>query len=235
MGCWTSTSKTDNTSIAKVGPKERESIHAYKGILGESKPRNPKQFNNKKGSMPGPAFDSDGPYFLCGDEVGQLKQFDIKNDELVKDYGMVHHGSIWTIAITNDKRFAYTTDQAGLMKQWDLKLKLLWRDWGKIHKDAINCIHLTRDDKIMFTCDDSGSLKKWSVDLLNLNLEKDDFTEEAIPILSLTTSNDIQHMFYGDKSGSLYKWGIESQTLITQQPAVLNGGVFGLEITKDNM
>jgi hypothetical protein len=80
------------------------------------------------------AGQSKGPYFLMGDEVGQMKQFDIQTDCLVKDYGMIHHGSIWTIIITNDKIFAYTTDQAGVLKKWDLKLKSLWKDWGAIHK-----------------------------------------------------------------------------------------------------
>lgn len=163
-----------------------------------------------------------------------MKQFDVEAGALVKDYGMIHHGSIWTIIITNDKNFAYTTDQSGVLKQWDLKLKTLWKDWGSIHKNAINCMRLTADDKILFTCDDDGILKQWSLDLINLDLEKDDFTQEGTPILALTTSHDNQYLYYGDDNGSLFKWEIGSQILITSALGMHELGIFSLTVTNDD-
>jgi WD40 repeat protein len=114
--------------------------------------------------------------------------------------------------------------------QTEIPLERLGRD----PQNAINCMRLTKDDKILFTCDDNGILKQWSLDLVNLDLEKDDFTKEGTPILALTTSHDNQHLFYGDDGGSLFKWEIDSQVLVTSALGMHEKGIFSLAVTNDD-
>lgn len=73
-----------------------------------------------------------------GDDKGGLKYVDYKNWSLVKNYRKVHEYGIWSMAITLDKKYLFTTDCKSIeLKQWDLKSKKLVKSYSLVLYDEI--------------------------------------------------------------------------------------------------
>ena len=72
----------------------------------------------------------------------RLKQWDIEQQNLVKDFGQIHSGNINSIIATNDSRYLFTSDDSGELKQWDIEQQELKKDFGKVHSSAIYSITL---------------------------------------------------------------------------------------------
>ena len=76
-------------------------------------------------------------YLFTSDNKGKLKQYNIVQQKLMKDYGEVHPGDIRSIIATNNGRYLFTSDKDGYLKQWDIEQQKLMKDFGKIHSCGI--------------------------------------------------------------------------------------------------
>lgn len=80
-----------------------------------------------------------GPYLFCGSSNARLRQFDIKKQTLVKDYGQVHDfdAKIYAINATPDGRWIFTSDYNGYLKMWSVQNMDLVKDYGQIFEGEI--------------------------------------------------------------------------------------------------
>ena len=76
-------------------------------------------------------------YLFTSDFKGYLKQWDIKQQKLMKDFGEIHSAQIFSITATNDGRYLFTSDDKGYLKQWDIEQQKLMKDFGRIHSGGI--------------------------------------------------------------------------------------------------
>ena len=78
----------------------------------------------------------DNEYLYTSCQGGSLKQFSIKDQVLIKDYGRIHF-NIHSICITNEGQFLFTSDTKGVLKQFSVRLMKKIKDYGKIIKHQI--------------------------------------------------------------------------------------------------
>ena len=76
-------------------------------------------------------------YLFTGDDDGNLKQWHIEQQKLVKDFDIIHSGQIQSITATNDGRYLFTSGTCGELKQWDIEQGELMKDFGEIHSGGI--------------------------------------------------------------------------------------------------
>jgi WD40 repeat protein len=93
-----------------------------------------------------------------------LKQWDIGNGKLLKNYGDIHRGIIWAIDLTIDNKYLFTTDDDGYLFQIDVKLQVIFKSYGKVHKSFIMIIAISHDNEFLFTTDAHGKLSQWSIE-----------------------------------------------------------------------
>lgn len=85
---------------------------------------------------------------FTADDKGNFKQWYIDDQNIYKNWGKIHEGSIKALAITTDNKFLFTADLCSNLKQWNLKKAELEFDYGKPHSGApIYSICITSDDK----------------------------------------------------------------------------------------
>ena len=89
---------------------------------------------------------SDNLYLFSGDEGGNIHQWSIINNELVKIYQKTHKQAISSIVVTPDNQYFFSADNQGHLVQWLIKDNRLIKDFGNIHKFAINMV-VTVDSK----------------------------------------------------------------------------------------
>ena len=63
-----------------------------------------------------------------------LKQWNILNRGLVRDWGNTHSSYVWAVAICHEKNYLFSGDELGTVKQWNFLNGELVKDWGRIHK-----------------------------------------------------------------------------------------------------
>ena len=76
-------------------------------------------------------------YLFTSSINGFLMQWDIEQGKLMKDFGKIHSGWIYSITATNDGRYLFTSDDDGYLKQWDIEQGELMKDFGIIHSGRI--------------------------------------------------------------------------------------------------
>ena len=86
-------------------------------------------------------------YLFTSDNDGYLKQWDIKQRKLVKNWGKIHLCGIISITATNDGRYLFAAGSDCILKQWDIEQQKLMKDYGEIHAAAIGSITATNDGR----------------------------------------------------------------------------------------
>ena len=151
----------------------------------------------------------DSQYLLTADYYGYLKQWSVKNLELYKDYGKVHQGAIWSMAITSNGKYLFTAGgmyQKGFLKQWDLFKKELKKDYGLISKSEIYSIALAPDQDCLYTTGEEGRLLKILIEeervIEDFVIEKlsDDSSDK---IVNIGVTFDGQYLFVNNDNGCL--------------------------------
>lgn len=100
---------------------------------------------------------------MISDETGYIKQFDLYDSQLVEDE-KIHDGIIYSMELSKDGKYLFTSDSEGNLKQWDVRnqIKLL-KDWGQIHENPIHSIVISVDGRYLFTTDTLGYVKSWRI------------------------------------------------------------------------
>ena len=127
-------------------------------------------------------------HLFISDGNGYLKQWDIEQQKLMKDFGKIHSRGIYSLTATNDGRYLFTSDANGNLKQWGIEQQKLMKDFGKIHSGTIWSITATNNGRYLFTSDRNGELKQWDIE--QQKLMKDFGKIHSGEIWSITATND---------------------------------------------
>ncbi len=85
-------------------------------------------------------------YMYISGNRGCMKQYDIRTQECMKDFGRVHmnDSDICCLVVGPNSKFLWTSDDSGMLKEWDIKKGELLRDFGKVHNGRVHgmtCVH----------------------------------------------------------------------------------------------
>jgi WD40 repeat protein len=111
----------------------------------------------------------DGKCLLTSDIAGNLKQWDIATQELLKNYEKVHDDYIRSIAVSSGTPCYILTSSLGDIKQINMDQKIVYREWGIVHpKTRIHSMTCHPDGQTLFTSDGMGVLREWNIEEGNL-------------------------------------------------------------------
>lgn len=132
-----------------------------------------------------------------------MKKFNVADHMLVKEYGSIHSGQIFSVSCTPDSKYIFTSDSKGFVKKIDVEdnYETGVTDYGKVHKAGIFSIASSRDSRYLFTSDISGNLKQFKIEDNNLHHDFEDFHKTGI--LNIAISNDSCWLITGDDQGML--------------------------------
>ena len=82
----------------------------------------------------------------------KLFQWSVSQEELIKDYGCLMPGTIYSMVQTSNKKFLFVTDLNGYQKRLDVTKQKVIQDFGKIHGE-IWSIAITNDGQHLWTGD----------------------------------------------------------------------------------
>jgi WD40 repeat protein len=102
-------------------------------------------------------------FLLLSDEIGYLKQFDLVDEQLIEDYGIIHQGCIYSMGMSKNGRYLWTSDDQGCVKEWDTWFQRLVRDWGQVHEHPILSICVSVSGLWLYTTDALGWIKVWRI------------------------------------------------------------------------
>lgn len=175
-----------------------------------------------------------GVYLFTADDLGNQKQFDIKDKVLVKEYKKVHKGPINSMAISSDSKLVFTSDGQGQMKQFELIKNelILVQDYKQVHDGEIWSIVSTPDQKYIFTADNEGYLKQWSIN--NKKLYEDYGQIHKDFIYSIVVTNDSQYLFTSDGAGHQKQFSIKYQSLVKDYGEIHEGGIYSMTISSNS-
>ena len=160
-----------------------------------------------------PNLDQIPKYLFISSGTGKLKQWDLEEQRLMKDYGRMHTIFIYSIATTNDNRYLFTSDQHGFLKQWDLKKNELVKNYKRIHSGAIFSITITNNNQYLFTSGGCGELQQWDIERQKLLKDYGKIHRNS-GIYAMTTTDDNKYLFTSSNKGELKQWDIEERRLL---------------------
>lgn len=168
--------------------------------------------------------------------TGNLQKYSTKTGRLVKDYGQIHEGAIWSMAITNNLQFLFTSDYLGFMNKIDLITGEVAHSFGRCHMGFILSIELTSCNRFLYSTGFGGNLKKWCAESGKLLIDYGKVSKTRIWSL-LSTPNGLE-LFAGDNDGVLQCLEIKeekkSKTSIFFTEKVLPGAIRSLAVTPDS-
>ena len=91
-----------------------------------------------------------------------MKQISIEDCQMMKDYGEIMTGKIYSAAICHDSRSLFLSDSKGHIKQLVIGQEVI--DYGKVHQAGIFSIATTPDSRFLYTSDMAGNLKQTNVE-----------------------------------------------------------------------
>ena len=153
----------------------------------------------------------DSKYLFISDDTGQLTQIDVEAMLVFKNFGRIHQGGIYSMAITTDYQF--TSSEFGILRQYNIASQKLFKDYKKVHQGSIYSIVLHDKHNILFVSNDKGDLKQ-----LSLSEMTDAEAKPAIydngnlvnsAIMSMKITPDLDNIFINTENGNLSQWLLE--------------------------
>lgn len=80
--------------------------------------------------------------FFTGSKDSTMRFWSVSMRECLKDFGLIHQGSLSAMIMTSDGYMLYTADNKGYLKMWDINDHTEY-DFGKVHENAITCLAIT--------------------------------------------------------------------------------------------
>jgi WD40 repeat protein len=159
-------------------------------------------------AAPKPTFYKPDWWLFTSDKTGELKQFCVPEQALIKNYGKVHKAAIKSIAASYDGKHLFTADDKGNLIQWDIDSQTLVKDYGQMHNAPILSMVITPNCENLFTGAENGYLKQFSVSKQKL-LKSYDKCHKA-PITAMASSNDGKYIFTCCLT-ALNQWSVSGQ------------------------
>lgn len=193
-------------------------------LTSQLKPRNSKSQNKQKKSSIINTFDTSkkqGPKansFYTTDKNGYLKQWDCITQDLYKNWGQIHTGYIYSMAITKNREFQFTTDGTGCIKQWNLYDEVLQHDWGLCHSGPIYSMIITSNMKYIITVGKDQYMKKFSIKDRECTKNFGKCHEDWIQCMSMSMYEE--YLFTGSADRHLKQWSMKTESLYHDYGAI---------------
>jgi WD40 repeat protein len=82
----------------------------------------------------------------------------------MRDVGKIHSEIIWSMVMTRNNEFLFTSDDSGNLRQWAVKFNTtLVKDYPSVHDTVIRAMAVSADNEHLFTSDIEGFLKQFNI------------------------------------------------------------------------
>jgi hypothetical protein len=82
----------------------------------------------------------------------------------LRDVGKIHSEIIWSMVMTRNNEFLFTSDDSGNLKQWAVKFNTtLVKEYPSVHETVIRAMAVSADNEHLFTSDIEGFLKQFNI------------------------------------------------------------------------
>lgn len=166
----------------------------------------------------------DNKILFLGDEEGQLKQYKFSHFSLAHDYGKVHNGGIWCMALTpSDERFLFTADSEGSINQFDIMNKILIKSYQDVHEGQIRSILFTNNTSKLFSLSADGYFTQWT---FSENVITQDYSHENHEGNESAACMEVcqrdKYQFIGGDNATLRQWDVLRQKLYKDYKNISN-------------
>lgn len=194
--------------------KQREQLeYPTKDVDTMYQNTNPYYLNNKDFDTPTNDPFPVSRFLFTTDDVGSLKQWDIKTKNLEHDWGAIHKGGIHLICSTYNQKFLFTASWHGDQKQWSISNKSLVKDYKKVHKGFINNVKCSRCSSYLFTTERYGHMKMISIGEMIVQKEFEKVYDGWIWVMCVT--NDSKYLLTSGDTGKIKQFDINTKTKIS--------------------
>jgi WD40 repeat protein len=82
----------------------------------------------------------------------------------MRDVGKIHSEIIWSMVMTRNNEFLFTSDDSGNLRQWAVKFNTtLVKEYLSVHDTVIRAMAVSADNEHLFTSDIEGFLKQFNI------------------------------------------------------------------------
>lgn len=82
----------------------------------------------------------------------------------MRDVGKIHSEIIWSMVMTRNNEFLFTSDDSGNLRQWAVKFNTtLVKEYPYVHDTVIRAMAVSADNDFLFTSDIEGFLKQFNI------------------------------------------------------------------------
>ena len=158
-------------------------------------------------------------YLFTGDHGGRMKQWSIKRQLLLKDFGEVHENPISSFVATNDGKFLFSCDFRGFQIQWSIPKQKRVKDYDELIEpsDSVDSATLSYDSKYLFLASMNGHLVQISINKKKVKHNFGgvyDLTPGNCGIHLVEVSYDSKYLFVCNWQGSLKQFCIKKNELV---------------------
>lgn len=182
------------------------------------------------------AVTNNGRYLFTSGEDKHLKQWCIKAQRLIKDYGKVSPGWICCMAITSDDKYLFTGGRHKHLKQWDIDNQELVTDYQYevVYDSQIECMVTTSDGAYLFTGHEDESnrdLMQWSIE--RHRLVKNYGSVHGGKVLCMCITPNGAYLFTGGADKRLKQWSVDKEQLIKDYGEIDSMEILSMIVTHD--
>ena len=128
----------------------------------------------------------DNEFLFTGGYNKDLKQIQIKTNQIVSIYENTFDGHLSSIALTENDRYMYTIGR-GMLKKWCLKTQRLVKDYGKISDCNLRSVSVSGNDDSLFLADGKGRMISWDGKKEKVYKNDESFLANLVQSESLST------------------------------------------------
>ena len=171
-------------------------------------------------------------YLFTTDSAGNLSQWSISDQCLIRDFENQHFCQITSIVVSIKNKLQFTSDEKGNLIQYSQETNKMVKNWHRIHLASITCMLVTFDENYLVTCDNLGHIKQFSLEAQDLT--KDYKNAHNYSIQCMASTKNSKYVFSGDKSGYLKQWNIYTKQLAMNWGKIHDESIDHLIFTNDN-
>jgi WD40 repeat protein len=198
-----------------------------------------KQFSVETGQMIkayGPIFENDfvlqitltpdNKWLFAASIEGHLKQYSLRSQKLIHDYGQIHGERIGCLVTTRDSKWLITSVE-NHVRRISVKNRKIKKDFGQIHDNrGITNMQITAKGKKLLVGDWSGCLKL--ISSKDGEVIKDFGQAHSGMITGIVISVDQRYFFTSSLDGKMKQWNCKNNTLFKDHGYLIGDGICNL-------
>ena len=165
----------------------------------------------------------DSEWLFATGKEGQLKQYSLRSQKLIHDYGIIHGTRIGLLQTTKDSDWLITSSYNNVYRV-SIENRQVDKDFGQVFDNrGITAMKLTVDSKKLIVGDHSGFMKLISAKDGELIKDFGQAHKEMITDIVITV--DHKYFFTSSIDGSLKQWNYKNNTLYKDHANLIRDGI----------